>query len=84
MKEIKNSGNEGVSIGYNIRKWRELKGIKQSQLARQLGITCAALSNIENDKTNLTLQRITQIAVCLELDVVKLFSNPLDLLSSTK
>ena len=47
-----------LKIGINIRKWRELKGIKQEQLANQLGITKAALSNIENDKTDISLHRI--------------------------
>ena len=73
-----------IRIGNNIRKWRELKGIKQAQLARQIGITTAALSNIENDKTNLSLQRIEQISIQLQLEVVKLFSNPLDLLAAVQ
>jgi len=69
-----------LHIGNNIRKWRELKGVKQDRLATQLGITKAALSNIENNKTDISLHRIEQIAVCLELDVMKLFSDPLDLI----
>jgi transcriptional regulator with XRE-family HTH domain len=67
-------------VGQNIRKWRELKGIKQEQLANQLGITKGALSNIENNKTDISLHRIEQIAVNLEIDVMKLFVNPLDLI----
>ncbi len=54
--------------------------IKQEQLANQLGITKAALSNIENDKTDISLHRIEDIARCLDLEVMKLFNNPLDLL----
>jgi len=69
-----------LNIGNNIRKWRELKGVKQDRLATQLGITKAALSNIENNKTDISLHRIEQIAVCLELDVMKLFTDPLDLI----
>ena len=69
-----------LKIGINIRKWRELKGIKQEQLANQLGITKAALSNIENDKTDISLHRIEDIARCLDLEVMRLFNNPLDLL----
>lgn len=67
-------------IGQNIRKWRELKGIKQELLAMKLGITKAALSNIENNKTDINLHRIEDIANCLELDSMKLFCDPLDLL----
>ena len=69
-----------LKIGINIRKWRELKGIKQEQLANQLGVTIAALSNIENDKTDISLHRIEDIARCLDLEVMKLFNSPLDLL----
>ncbi|MEP6674592.1 MAG: helix-turn-helix transcriptional regulator [Ferruginibacter sp.] len=83
MKYV-NSNDQRILIGSNIRQWRMLKGIKQSQLADQLGITTAALSNIENDKTNMSMRRIEAIAVQLQLDVVKLFSNPLDLLMMTQ
>ena len=76
----KNKFSYSLKIGLNIRKWRELKGIKQKGLANQLGITTAALSNIENDKSDISLHRIEDIARCLELEVMKLFKNPIDLL----
>lgn len=76
----KNNPPYCLKIGLHIRKWRELKGIKQEQLANQLGITKAALSNIENDKTDVNLHRIEDIARCLDLEVMKLFKNPIDLL----
>lgn len=69
-----------LNIGNNIRKWRELKGVKQEFLARQIGITKSALSNIENNKTDVSLHRIEDIARCLELDAMKLFINPMDLI----
>ena len=75
--------DKSILIGNNIRQWRILKGMKQSQLAQQLGITTAALSNIENDKTNISMHRMEAISRQLQLDVVKLFSNPLDLLMGT-
>ena len=67
-----------IFIGGNIRKWRDLKGIKQQQLATELGITNAALSNIENNKADINLHRLEDIAYCLGLDVMKLFTNPID------
>ena len=76
----KNNPPYCLKIGINIRKWRELKGIKQELLATKLGITKAALSNIENDKTDVSLHRIEDIARCLNLEVMKLFLNPLELL----
>ena len=76
----KNNPPYCLKIGINIRKWRELKGMKQELLATKLGITKAALSNIENDKTDVSLHRIEDIARCLNLEVMKLFLNPLELL----
>lgn len=67
-------------IGQNIRKWRELKGVKQELLALDIGITKAALSNIENNKTDINLHRIEDIANSLDLEIMKLFCDPLDLL----
>jgi len=69
-----------IFIGANIRKWRELKGIKQEQLAQSLGITKAALSNIENNKTDISLHRLEDISLCLGLEVMKLFINPIELI----
>ena len=81
MSTAKPSGTPGrLQIGQNIRKWRELKGIKQEQLAIKLCITKGALSNIENDKTGITLHRIETIANSLGIETMKLFCDPLDLL----
>lgn len=71
-------------IGENIRKWRELKCIKQQLLAKELGITAGALSNIENNKSAVSTTRLQQIAFFLQVDVTVLFSNPLDLMSLQK
>ena len=69
-----------LKIGQNIRKWRELRGVKQDQLAHQIGITKGALSNIENNKADISLHRIEAIAKCLEMEFMMLFKNPLDLI----
>ncbi|MGI8950094.1 MAG: helix-turn-helix domain-containing protein [Chitinophagaceae bacterium] len=63
-------------IGRNIKKWREFKGIKQDTLAQKLGITSAALSQIENGKSDISINRVEQIAEALEIDILLLLSNP--------
>jgi len=73
-----------VPVGDNIRKWRELRSIKQQLLASQLGITAGAMSNIENNKSEVNSDRLQQIAICLQIDVGMLFSNPIDLITSRK
>ena len=81
MSTAKPSGAPGrLQIGQNIRKWRELKGVKQELLAVDLGITKSALSNIENNKTGIPLHRIETIAGSLGIETMKLFCDPLDLL----
>ncbi|MCP9753028.1 helix-turn-helix domain-containing protein [Ferruginibacter sp. HRS2-29] len=73
-----------VSVGDNIRKWRELRNIKQQLLASQLGITAGAMSNIENNKSTANSDRLQQIASCLQIDVGMLFSNPIDLINARR
>jgi transcriptional regulator with XRE-family HTH domain len=67
-------------IGDNIRKWRTLMGIKQEDLAQQLGITRVALSKIESGKTDIPIRRIIDIAVVLKLKIHILLSDPCQLI----
>jgi transcriptional regulator with XRE-family HTH domain len=63
-------------IGHNIKRWREFKEVKQEQLAKRLKITSAALSQLENGKTDITVSRIEQIAEVLDIDFSLLLSSP--------
>ena len=77
MKTIRNiEGYERVKIGGNIRKWRNVKDIKQKQLAGLLKLSEAAVSNIENDITDLTLSQIEDISIALDIPVEDLFTDP--------
>jgi len=60
----------------NIRKWRELKGIKQDSFAEELDISTVSLSKIETGKTNIPLKRLSAIASALNIDVRLLFTDP--------
>lgn len=63
-----------MSIGQNIRKVRELKNLTQSYIARQLGISVAAYSRIERNKTSISLQRLQQIATVLGTDTATILN----------
>ena len=65
-----------MRIGQHIRMWRDLKGIKQNELAGKIGITSAALSQIENDVAQLTLHRMEDIADAMGLKPEQLFTDP--------
>jgi transcriptional regulator with XRE-family HTH domain len=65
-----------VKIGGNIRKWRNLKGIKQKELACSLELSEAAISNIENNITDVTLSQLEDISIGLNIPVEHLFTDP--------
>ena len=52
-----------------IRAWREYKKIKMNELAQKVGISSAYLSQIENNKRNLTIDTLKAIAKELMIDV---------------
>ena len=67
-------------IGNNIRKWRNLKGFKQVDFAKQIDVSKTTLSKIENDKQPVNLTRLQKIANCLKIKITQLFNDPSDLL----
>lgn len=73
MKKCNPSAEE---VGKNIRKIRLLRGYKQQWIANQLGITKAAISKIENGKTDISLSRLCVIAVVLKVEIKMLFIDP--------
>jgi transcriptional regulator with XRE-family HTH domain len=82
MKNKKNiEGYERMKIGSNIRKWRNIKEVKQKDLASSLRMSEAAVSNMENDLTDLTLSQLEDISLALELPLEKLFADPQETLS---
>ena len=63
-------------IGRNIRRHREALGVRQGALAQQLKITPSALSQIETGKTDISVDRIDQIAGALNLSFYELITTP--------
>ena len=52
-----------------IRAWREYKHIKRKELAENIGISAAYLSQIENGKRNPTVDTLKAIAQELAIDI---------------
>lgn len=65
-----------LRIGGNIRKWRNIKGLKQKDLAVAMRLSEAAMSNIENNITNITLSQLEEISMALDVNVSQLFTDP--------
>lgn len=77
MKFRNNNGTyERMRIGANIRKWRNIKDVKQKELASCLKISEASVSNLENDLTDITLSQLENISIALDVPLEKLFSDP--------
>lgn len=65
-----------MKVGENILYWRKLKGIKQDDLAKKIGISATALSNIENGSSKPDIERLEDIADALEIEINQLLTNP--------
>ena len=77
MKKRNDANREyKVKIGGNMRKWRNLQGIKQKELALLLQLSEAAISNIENNITDVTLSQLEDISTGLGITVEQLFTDP--------
>jgi len=77
MRTTLNAGGyERVKIGSNIRKWRSMKDIKQKDLANALKLSEAAVSNIENDLSEITLSQLEDISITLDVEIEHLFNDP--------
>lgn len=61
-----------MSVGSNIRRLREKKGMKQVEVAEQVGITQAMLCQIERETKNPSLQVGMEIAKALGCTVDEL------------
>lgn len=59
----------------NIKKSRELKGLRQQDLADKLCIGLRSYQSLENGETKLDLERLEQIAKILETNIEELLKN---------
>lgn len=63
-----------MNIGQKIARLREIRGIKQADLARRLGVTQQALSKMENAES-MDDKRLEKVAAALDIapDVIRNF-----------
>lgn len=62
-------------LGLKIRNIRASKGYSQEYIANELGIKQAAYSKIESGKSDLTINRLYDVAKLLEVSVYELMEN---------
>ena len=63
-----------MHVGQKIKRLRELRNYTQEYIATQIGITQESYSKIEANKTNLSTQRLEQIASILEVNTADLIN----------
>lgn len=70
MKDDGKKGEESENeiFGKLVKKYREIEGISQEQLALDVGCTSVYISEIENNKANVTLQLAGKIASRLRMN----------------
>jgi transcriptional regulator with XRE-family HTH domain len=65
-----NTELDSVRIGEKIRKIRELKGLKQENMAKELGITLNGYGKIERGESSISMERLEQISKVFELGIL--------------
>lgn len=58
-----------MSVGNKIKQLRELRNFTQSHMAEQLGLSVNGYGKIERDETDISLNRLNQIAKVLETEL---------------
>lgn len=63
-----------MKVGEKIRKIRTLKGLSQDFVAEKLNISQVAYSDIENNKTKLSLERLEEISTIFKIPLNDIIS----------
>lgn len=64
-----------LNIGQKLRKLRNQKGFSQEYLADRLNISQKTYSNMENDRTPITVEILKQLSSELEVDMIDLITD---------
>lgn len=65
--------NVKVNLAANIKKLRVKNGISQESLSLELGFDVSYIGKVENQKMNVSLDRMISIANFFEIDICDLF-----------
>ena len=65
----------GIKIGSKLRKLRMEKGYKQEYMADVLDISQKTYSNMENDKSSISIDTLKKIAEEYKIDLIELLSD---------
>ncbi len=63
---------DSTRLGNNLKRIRETKNMSQGDVMRSMGCSRSYVSNIENGKTNPTLETISKLAKALGVSTTEL------------
>ncbi len=64
-----------MTVGENVRKHRKMRGLKQYELAKKVGVHRSAVSKWESSDHSFTVSTLRRIATALNVSVVDLVSD---------
>jgi transcriptional regulator with XRE-family HTH domain len=67
--------NISKRFGQTVRKARELRGLSQADLAKQLGLSQVTIHKIEHGQINISLERAAALAGKLEISISDFIEN---------
>ncbi|MDQ1138443.1 transcriptional regulator with XRE-family HTH domain [Microbacterium sp. SORGH_AS 1204] len=65
-------GDLQKTLGRNLRRYREERGLSQEAFADVLGVHRTYMGGVERGERNLTLKSVERIAVSIEIDALEL------------
>lgn len=71
-------GGIAASLGPQIKRRREQRGLSAAELARRAGIGKASLSNIEAGRGNPTIETLAALAAALHVPITDLLGDPIE------
>lgn len=66
------------ALGDEVRVWRTRRGLSRAALSEKAGITPTQLERIENNKRDMSLSQLFQIAWALEVDPERIVRDAVD------
>ncbi len=64
------------NISQSLKKWREVRGLSQWDLAHKSGVGYASIARIETGRQDPTVGMLTRLAEALGIELVDFFIEP--------
>lgn len=76
MKAVRSATSKSISAGPVLKTLRLERGWSLADVSDKTGIPTSTLSKIENDKTEMTMDRLLRISVALDVNIADILGSP--------